>query len=184
MSTRSNSAFEEYRKTCSIIFGKVTASQLQYLSASIELQQSLLTSCDSVVANQLNSLEEYVRENKGSNLFVEPFLRIYSSMVDLCMTWISTSYDSGTLNIQSYRVRLENYYRCGFGGIRTAHVHGFCTCSILVYSVHILRSKCLLALASLLRLNDKVNGGYDSRPMPSLSPSRLCGSGGNTEKSL
>ena len=68
------------------MFGKASASQLQYLSASIELQQSLLTSCDSIVANQLNWLEKYVKENNASNFFVEPFLRIYASMVDLCMS--------------------------------------------------------------------------------------------------
>ena len=78
MSTTSDREYDEYRKTCSIIFGKASASQLQYLSASIELQQMLLTSCDSIVANQLNWLEKYVKENNASNFFVEPFLK------DLC----------------------------------------------------------------------------------------------------
>ena len=86
MSTTSDREYDEYRKTCSIIFGKANASQLQYPSASIELQQMWLTSCDSVVANQINWLEKYVKENNASNFFVEPFLRIYASMVDLCMS--------------------------------------------------------------------------------------------------
>ena len=107
MSTTSDREYDEYRKTCSIIFGKATASQLQYLSASIELQQMLLTSCDSIVANQLNWLEKSVKENNASNFFVEPFLRIYTSMVDLCMSCISISYDSGTLNTQSYTKTLD-----------------------------------------------------------------------------
>ena len=104
---RADREYDEYRKTCSIMFGKASASQLQYLSASIELQQSLLTSCDSIVANQLNWLEKYVKENNASNFFVEPFLRIYASMVDLCMSCISISYDSGTLNTQSYTKTLD-----------------------------------------------------------------------------
>jgi hypothetical protein len=107
VSTTSDSEYDEYRKTCSIIFGKASASQLQYLSASIELQQSLLTSCDSIVANQLNWLEKYVKENNASNYFVEPFLRIYASMVDLSMSCISISYDSGTLVTQSYTKTLD-----------------------------------------------------------------------------
>ena len=73
MSTTGDREYDEYRKTCSIIFGKASASQLQYLSASIELQQSLLTSCDSIVANQLNWLEKYVKENNASNFSVERF---------------------------------------------------------------------------------------------------------------
>ena len=107
MSTTSDREYNEYRKTCSIIFGKGTASQSQYLSASIELQQMLLSSCDSIVANQLNWLERYVKENNASNFFVEPFLRIYASMVDLCMSCFSMSYDSGTLKIQSYTKSLD-----------------------------------------------------------------------------
>ena len=107
MSTTSHREYDEYRKTCSIIFGKATASQLQYLNASIELQQMLLTSCDSIVANQLSWLEKYVKENNASNFFVEPFLRIYASMVDLCMSCVSISYDSGTLNTQSYTKTLD-----------------------------------------------------------------------------
>src|SRR5574341_253200 len=102
MST-SDDAFDEYRKTCSIIFGNATASQLRYLSASIDLQQSMLTSCDSMIANQLNWLQNYTKENKGSNLFLEPFLRVYTSSVELYMKYISSLYDTGTLNIELYR---------------------------------------------------------------------------------
>jgi hypothetical protein len=102
MSTSDN-AFDEYRKTCSIIFGNATASQLRYLSASIDLQQSLLTSCDSMIANQLNWLQNYTKENKGSNLFLEPYLRVYTSFVELNMKYISSLYDTCTLNIELYK---------------------------------------------------------------------------------
>ena len=74
MSTTSDREYDEYSKTCSIIFGKANASQLQYLSASIELQQMWLTSCDSVVANQINWLEKYVKENNASTFFANHFL--------------------------------------------------------------------------------------------------------------
>lgn len=99
----SNSAFDEYRKTCSIIFGNATASQLRYLNASIELQQTLLTSCDGIVANQLNWLQNYTKENRTCNLFLEPCLRVYASFIELCMTYVSTSYDTCTLNIEFYK---------------------------------------------------------------------------------
>ena len=48
MSATEVSGFDQYKKTCSIIFGNATQSQLRYLNASIELQQVLLTSCDSL----------------------------------------------------------------------------------------------------------------------------------------
>jgi hypothetical protein len=105
--TSSNGAFDEYRKTCSIIFGNATASQLRFLSASIDLQQSLLTSCDGLVANQLNWLQNYTKENKGSNLFLEPFLRVYTSYVELYMKYVSSLYDTGTLNIELYKKTID-----------------------------------------------------------------------------
>jgi hypothetical protein len=102
-----DSAFEQYKKTCSIIFGKATESQLRYLQAHIELQQTLLTSCDSIVTNQLDWLKKYVKENRGSNFFMEPLLKMYTSMVDTYTSCISTAYDSGTLNIETYRRTLD-----------------------------------------------------------------------------
>jgi len=105
--TASNNAFDEYRKTCSIIFGNATASQLRYLSASVDLQQSLLTSCDGLVANQLNWLQNYTKENKGSNLFLEPFLRIFTSYVELFMKFVSSLYDASTLNIEMYKKTID-----------------------------------------------------------------------------
>lgn len=53
MSATEEGVFDQYKKTCSIIFGNATQSQLRYLNASSELQQLLLTTCDSLVANQL-----------------------------------------------------------------------------------------------------------------------------------
>jgi hypothetical protein len=105
--TASNGAFDEYRKTCSILFGNATASQLRYLSASVDLQQGLLTSCDGVVANQLNWLQNYTKENKGSNLFLEPFLRIFTSYVELYMKFVSSLYETGTLNIELYKKTID-----------------------------------------------------------------------------
>lgn len=102
-----NNSFDEYRKTCSIIFGNATASQLRYLSASVDLQQSLLTSCDSLVANLLNWLQNYTKENKGGNLFLEPYLRDYTSFVELYMKHISYLYDTCTLNIELYKKTVD-----------------------------------------------------------------------------
>ena len=68
MSATVEGGFDQYKKTCSILFGTATQSQLRYLNASIELQQVQLTSCDSLVANQLKWIEDYVRENRGGEL--------------------------------------------------------------------------------------------------------------------
>lgn len=94
-----DNAFEQYRKTCSIIFGNTISSQLRYIQAFIELQQTLLTSCDSLVANQLGWLEKYVKENEGSTLATEVFLRIYTAMVNAWMNWFVSCFSSLYHNI-------------------------------------------------------------------------------------
>jgi hypothetical protein len=103
-------AFEQYRKTCSIIFGRTTSSQLRYLQASIELQQSLLTSCDSTIAKQIAWFEEYANKRKNNNklnnrymLALEPFLRSYTIAIEAYMAMVSILYDIATNQLEGYK---------------------------------------------------------------------------------
>ena len=48
-----NDAFEQYKETSSSIFGRTRSSQLRYLQASIELQQSLSISHAITIAKQI-----------------------------------------------------------------------------------------------------------------------------------
>jgi hypothetical protein len=102
-------ALEQYRRTCSIIFGRTSSSQLRYLQSSIDVQQSLLTSCDSTIAKQIAWLEDFAKKkknNKSMNWLVsilEPFLRSYSAAVDASMAMISISYDIASSQLESYK---------------------------------------------------------------------------------
>jgi hypothetical protein len=102
-------AIEQYRRTCSIIFGRTSSSQLRYLQSSIDVQQSLLTSCDSTIAKQIAWLEDFAKKkknNKSMNWLVsilEPFLRSYSAAVDASMAMISISYDIASSQLESYK---------------------------------------------------------------------------------
>ena len=102
-------AIEQYRRTCSIIFGRTSSSQLRYLQSSIDVQQSLLTSCDSTIAKQISWLEDFAKKknnNKSMNWLVpilEPFLRSYSAAVEASMAMISISYDIASNQLESYK---------------------------------------------------------------------------------
>lgn len=109
------SGIDQYKKTCSIIFGNATQSQLKYLNASVELQQVLLTSCDSVVANQLRWLENYVKDDKLNIYPVDLFLKTYTSIVSLYMKYISFCYDLSTANTESRTRDLETLNRYFLG---------------------------------------------------------------------
>jgi hypothetical protein len=102
-------AIEQYRRTCSIIFGRTSSSQLRYLQSSIDVQQSLLTSCDSTIAKQIAWLEDFAMKknnNKSMNWLVpilEPFLRSYSAAVEASMAMISISFDIASNQLESYK---------------------------------------------------------------------------------
>jgi hypothetical protein len=91
-----NDAIEQYGRTCSIIFGKTSSSQIRYLQASIDVQQSLLTSCDSTIAKQMDWLDNFARRKNNNNdksktwleIILEPFLRNYSAAVEASMAML------------------------------------------------------------------------------------------------
>jgi len=107
--------FDEYRKTCSVIFGNATSSQLKYLEASIQLQQTAFTSCDGIIANQLKWLEIYINKNEDTAMFIDPFLKIYTDTINMLMKFVSISYDLTTSNIQSYTRTLNSLNEYFFG---------------------------------------------------------------------
>jgi hypothetical protein len=107
--------FDEYRKTCSVIFGNATSSQLKYLEASIQLQQTALTSCDGIIANQLKWLQNYVNKNKDTTLVIDTFLKIYTDTINMLMNSVSITYDLTTSNIQSYTSTLNSLNEYFFG---------------------------------------------------------------------
>lgn len=109
------SGFDEYRKTCSIIFGNATASQLKYLEATIQLQQTALSSCDGIVSNQLKWIENYINKNKGNGFAVDHFLKIYTDIISMFMKLVSISYDLTTANIQTYTKTINSLNEYFFG---------------------------------------------------------------------
>ncbi len=98
--------FEDYRKTCSAIFGKASQSQLKYIQAFSDFQHAVWASCESMVANQISALEEY---SKYRGVHLELPLRIYSNAIDAYMKWVSASYDLGVTRLQFYRSNVERF---------------------------------------------------------------------------
>lgn len=103
---------EEYKKTCSIIFGKTSHSQMRYLQASVELQQSLLNSCDSLLAKQTRWFEDNLSLQDGNSTIVislnlKAFVRGYTATVDMSMTMLSIAYDFTTSQIGRYRKLID-----------------------------------------------------------------------------
>jgi hypothetical protein len=112
---KETTGIDDYRKTCSVIFGNATASQLKYIEASMQLQQTAFTSCDGIVANQLKWIENYVNKNNYNNLAIDQFLKICANTINEFMKLVSMSYDLSTSNIQSYTKTLISLNEYFFG---------------------------------------------------------------------
>jgi len=112
---KERSGFDQYRNTCSIIFGNATASQLKYIEASMQFQQTAFTSCDGIVDNQLRWIENYVNNNNYSNIATDQYLRIYANIINEFMKLVSMSYDLTTSNIESYTKTLNSMNEYFFG---------------------------------------------------------------------
>jgi hypothetical protein len=112
---KETSGIDDYRKTCSVIFGNATASQLKYIEASMQLQQTAFTSCDGIVANQLKWIENYVNKNNYNNLAIDQFLKISANTINEFMKLVSMSYDFTTSYIESYTKTLISLNEYFFG---------------------------------------------------------------------
>lgn len=100
--------FEDYRKTCSTVFGNANQSQLKYLQAFSDLQQAMWTSCESIVVKQISSMEEYSKSNKNALPLALP-VQIYTDMIDAYMKLVSAAYDVGVVRLQIYRNNVERF---------------------------------------------------------------------------
>jgi hypothetical protein len=106
--TAEKGQFEEYRKTCSKVFGNASQSQLRYLQAFSDLQQVMWTSCESIVVKQISAMEEYSKSNQNPLQLAMP-LQIYTSMTDAFMKLVSAAYDVGVVRLQLYRNTTERF---------------------------------------------------------------------------
>lgn len=100
--------FEDYRKTCSTVFGSASQSQLKYLQAFSDLQQAMWTSCESIVVKQISSMEEYSKSNNNAAQLAAP-LQIYTSILDAYMKLVSAAYDVGVVRLQLYRNNIGRF---------------------------------------------------------------------------
>jgi len=104
----SKDPFDSYRKTCGRVFNKAGQSQLKYLQSSLELQQSMLLSCESVTSKQISWLEAFAKGPDGN---IPPFtkwvLSILSSSVEAYLNSLSLFYESGIVRLNYYGKYLE-----------------------------------------------------------------------------
>ena len=69
-------ALQTFSKTCSMIYSKINKKQFEYLQATANLQYDMLGSCNSLVKNQVDLIEEYSKNGIVSKEQIIPVIEV------------------------------------------------------------------------------------------------------------
>ena len=86
-------ALQTFSKTCSIMYGKINKKQFEYLQAIANLQEDMLGSCNSLVKNQVDLIEEYSKNGIVSKELIIPVIESSNKIVESYLNYLSFEYD-------------------------------------------------------------------------------------------
>ena len=84
---------QTFSKTCSMIYGKINKKQFQYLQAIANLQEDMLGSCNSLVKNQVDLIEEYSKNGIVAKEQIIPIIEAANKIVESYLNYLSFEYD-------------------------------------------------------------------------------------------
>ena len=86
-------ALQTFSKTCSMIYSKINKKQFEYLQATANLQYDMLGSCNSLVKNQVDLIEEYSKNGIVSKEQIIPVIEVANKIVESYLNYLSSEYD-------------------------------------------------------------------------------------------
>lgn len=86
-------ALQTFSKTCSMIYGKINKKQFQYLQAIANLQEDMLGSCNSLVKNQVDLIEEYSKNGIVAKEQIIPIIEAANKIVESYLNYLSFECD-------------------------------------------------------------------------------------------
>jgi hypothetical protein len=86
-------ALQTFSKTCSMIFGKINKKQFEYLQAITGLQEDMLGSCNGLVKNQVDLIEEYSKSGIVTKEQIIPIIETANKIVESYLNYLSFEYD-------------------------------------------------------------------------------------------
>jgi hypothetical protein len=84
---------QTFSKSCSMIYGKISKKQFEYLQAITNLQEDVLGSCNSLVKNQVDLIEEYSKYGIVSKEQIMPVMEAANRTVESYLNYLSFEYD-------------------------------------------------------------------------------------------
>ncbi|MFZ0329160.1 MAG: hypothetical protein WBP64_22070 [Nitrososphaeraceae archaeon] len=86
-------ALQTFSKTCSLMYGKINKKQFEYLQAITSLQEDMLGSCNGLVKNQVDLIEEYSKHGIVTKEQIIPVIEAANKIVESYLNYLSFEYD-------------------------------------------------------------------------------------------
>lgn len=84
---------QTFSKTCSMAYSKINKKQFEYLQAITNLQEDMLGSCNGLVKNQVDLIEEYSKNGIVAKDQVIPVIEAANKIVESYLNYLSFEYD-------------------------------------------------------------------------------------------
>lgn len=97
-----NDPFQEYSKTCSLMFSKLSKSQLEYLQSAIKLQDEFFNSCDGLVKNQIDMFSRLVEAGLTDKEKAKDLVSTANKFTRVYIDWVTLAYGLATSRMEFY----------------------------------------------------------------------------------
>ena len=88
-----NDPLQTFSKTCSIMYSRINRKQFEYFQAMTQLQEDMLGSCNGLVKNQVDLIEEYSKKGIVTKEQMIPIIDTINRFVEGYLNYLSLEYD-------------------------------------------------------------------------------------------
>ena len=85
----SDDSLQTFSKTCSIMYGKISKKQYEYLQAMTVLQEDIFDSCSGLIKEQVDMLEEYTNRGIVSKEYMMPVIGMANRLIESYLNYVS-----------------------------------------------------------------------------------------------
>jgi hypothetical protein len=103
----SDESLQTFFKTCSIIYGKVSKKQYEYLQAMTVIQDDIFDSCNGLVKKQVDMPQEYAYRGIVSKEYTMPVIGIANRFIESYLNYVSFEYDLVLSRMQFHHKMLK-----------------------------------------------------------------------------
>ena len=84
---------QTFSKTCSMMYNRINRKQFEYFQAMTQLQEDMLDSCNGLVKNQVDLIEEYSKKGIVTKEQTIPIIETINRFIEGYLNYLSLEYD-------------------------------------------------------------------------------------------